>query len=146
MIIRALEARDRDNWRRLWTDYLGFYKTEVSEEVFEASFDRLLSDDPNQYRGLIAEQDGTAIGLAHYLVHRDLWSLSDTCYLSDLFVDPKARGSGAGRALIDAVAREAKAAGAASLHWLTQESNATARGLYDQIAELQPYVQYHKSL
>ena len=51
------------------------------------------------------------------------------CYLEDLFVSSDARGSGAGRALIQAVYRAADAANADQVYWLTAQSNMTARKL-----------------
>ena len=62
-------------------------------------------------------------------------TVGNYCYLQDLFVAPEARGHGLGRALIEAVYREAKAAGASRVHWLTHETNATARALYDTLAD-----------
>ena len=32
--IRPLEKSDHAEWRRLWTDYLTFYKATVPEEVY----------------------------------------------------------------------------------------------------------------
>ncbi len=69
-------------------------------------------------------------------------SHKDTCYLSDLFVDPNQRGTGAGRALIVAVEQVGAQAGATIVHWLTTSDNTQVRALYDQIAELMPFVQY----
>jgi len=48
------------------------------------------------------------IGFAHYLLHRSTWAQVCYCYLEDLFVEPSARGSGAGRALIAAVEAAAR--------------------------------------
>ena len=142
LTIRAIAASDRADWQRLWAGYLAFYDTEVSDEVYDTSFARLLSDEAHEFRGLLAFQGEQAVGLAHYLLHRDLWSLADTCYLSDLFVDPAQRGTGAGRALIEAASADAAQAGAHTLHWLTARDNSRARALYDQIARLEPFVQY----
>ncbi|UWQ27743.1 GNAT family N-acetyltransferase [Leisingera sp. M523] len=146
LTIRVIEQRDRESWDRLWTGYLTFYKATLPAAIYDSSFARLLSADAREYRGLIAELNGEAVGLAHYLLHRDMWSVEDTCYLQDLFVDPQARGAGAGRALIDEVARRAKAEGASDLYWHTQEFNHTARRLYDQMATLTPFVKYDKPL
>ena len=55
-------------------------------------------------------QDGRLVGIVHYLFHPVTWSIAPRCYLEDLFVSPDARGSGAGRALIEAVYRAADAA------------------------------------
>ena len=55
-----------------------------------------------------------------------------------------ARKLGLGRALIEAVYREAQAAGASRVHWLTHETNATARALYDTLADRPGFIQYRK--
>ncbi|UWQ45850.1 GNAT family N-acetyltransferase [Leisingera aquaemixtae] len=144
--IRPIEQSDRESWDWLWTGYLTFYKATLPARVYDNSFARLLSADAREYRGLIAELNGEAIGIAHYLLHRDMWSVEDTCYLQDLFVDPQARGAGVGRALIGEVAKRAEAEGASVLYWHTQEFNHTARRLYDQVAALTPFVKYDKSL
>lgn len=142
--VRTLCAADHDNWRRLWTAYLEFYETAVSEEVYETAFARLLSDSTAEFRGLIAELDGKPVGLAHYLFHRTLWSVEDTCYLMDLFVDSGTRGGGVGRALIEAVHDAAKTAGIPLTYWMTQEFNYKGRILYDQVAQRTPFIVYEK--
>jgi GNAT superfamily N-acetyltransferase len=66
--------------------------------------------------------------------------------LQDLFVANDTRGLGLGRALIEAVYDKAKEKGASRVHWLTQESNKTARLLYDNIADRSGFIQYRKLL
>jgi GNAT superfamily N-acetyltransferase len=142
--IRPLRAEDEGDWRRLWTDYLGFYRTALPEAVYASTFARLLGDDPRDFSGLIASRDGQAVGIAHYLFHRHCWKIEEACYLQDLFVAPEARGAGIGRALIEAVYAAADARGAPSVWWLTQESNATGRRLYDRVGRLTPFIRYDR--
>ncbi|GFE63599.1 GNAT family N-acetyltransferase [Litoreibacter roseus] len=142
--ISPLKAEDEAEWRKLWTAYLEFYESEVSEEVYKTSFSRLLSDDPQEYSGLIARVDGAAVGLAHYLFHRHGWTIEDTCYLQDLYAAPEARGKGVGRALIEAVYAAADAAGAPDVYWTTQDFNVTARKLYDRIGQKTPFIKYKR--
>jgi len=142
--IRPLRAADEAEWRRLWTGYLEFYKASVPEEVYRTTFARLQGDDPHDFHGLIAEQDGKAIGLTHYLFHRHCWRIENVIYLQDLYVDPSARGTGAGRALIEAVYAAGDAAGCPTVYWLTQDFNATARQLYDRIAKVTPFIKYQR--
>ena len=144
--VRPLRQADEAEWRRLWRDYLAFYDTTLPEEIFETHFRRLLHDDPREYNGLVAEVDGKPRGLAHYLFHRHGWKIENTCYLQDLYVDPEVRGRGVGRALIEAVYAAADAANAPSVYWLTQETNATARRLYDRIAGVTPFIKYARQL
>ena len=47
---------------------------------------------------------------------------------------PEARGQGVARKLIEAVYAAADAHGAGQVYWLTHESNATARTLYETLA------------
>lgn len=142
--IRPLRAVDEEDWRRLWTGYLEFYETSVPEEVYRTTFARLLSGEPHEFRGLVAERDGRLIGLTHYLYHRHCWRIENVIYLQDLYVEPEARGSGAGRALIEAVYAAGDAAGCPTVYWLTQDFNATARQLYDRVATLTPFVKYQR--
>ena len=142
--IRPLKATDHADWHRLWGDYLAFYQTTLPEEVYAATFARLLGDDPHDFHGLLALVDGRPLGLAHYLFHRTCWKIEQICYLQDLFVAPEARGTGLGRALIGAVYAQADKAGAAQVYWLTQEFNTTARQLYDRVGKLTPFIRYNR--
>lgn len=143
-LIRPLAATDHDQWRRLWTGYLQFYQTSVPEDVYASTFDRLLGSDPRDFSALVAEQDGQLLGLAHYLFHRHCWKIEDVCYLQDLYVAPEARGTGLGRALIEAVYAAADAAKAPAVYWLTQDFNHEARELYDRVARVTPFIRYNR--
>ena len=95
--------------------------------------------------GLVAVDDGgKMIGITHYLFHVSTWLMGPTCYLQDLYVDEAARGTGAGRALIEAVYAAADAAGASQVYWTTQHFNETARRLYDRIGKLTPFIKYNR--
>lgn len=140
--IRPLTAADEPHWRALWRNYLAFYETELPEEVYASTFARLLGDDPQDFHGLIAEQDGTPVGLTHYVFHRHGWKIENVCYLQDLYALPEVRGTGVGRALIEAVYAAADAAGAPGVYWLTQDFNTKARTLYDKVGTLTPFIKY----
>jgi len=93
--------------------------------------------------GAIArDAEGRAIGLVHWLTHPATWTTSDYCYLEDLFVAPEARGAGTGAALIAQVERWAREHGSAKVYWLTAETNAVARRLYDRVAQRSGFIQY----
>lgn len=140
--VRPLTAADEPHWRELWRAYLAFYETVLSGDVYATYFARLLGDDPQDYHGLIAEVDGTPVGLTHFLFHRHGWKVENVCYLQDLYAVPEMRGHGVGRALIEAVYQQADAAGAPGVYWLTQDFNATARQLYDRIGSVTPFIKY----
>jgi GNAT superfamily N-acetyltransferase len=142
--IRPLEPKDKQAWLPLWRGYLEFYETSVSDEVTEATWRRII-DPAGSIHGFCAvDADGKLIGIVHYLFHPVTWAVSDRCYLEDLFVSPDARGSGAGRALIEAVYRAADKVGADQVYWLTAHSNATARQLYDRVAQVTPFIKYRR--
>jgi GNAT superfamily N-acetyltransferase len=86
------------------------------------------------------------IGIVHYIFHRSTWTVGNYCYLQDLFTAEAARGRGAGRKLIEAVYERAGRGGASRVWWLTHETNASARILYDQVADLPGFIQYRKVL
>ncbi len=140
--IRSLAPQDAPVWRKLWTGYLDFYETSVSEEVYATTFARLMGDVPGDPNGIVAEIDGSVVGLVHYLMHRHTWKIEDICYLQDLYTAPEARGRGVGRALIEAVYAAADAAGTPSVYWTTQEFNYAGRMLYDRIGVKTPFIKY----
>lgn len=142
--IRPLRASDEADWRRLWTDYLTFYHSSVSEAVYASTFGRLLGDDPQDFHALVAEQGDTIVGLVHYVFHRHCWRIENTCYLQDLYADPAVRGTGIGRKLIAAVYQAADQAGAPAVYWLTQDDNRQARQLYDRIGQVTNFVKYQR--
>ncbi len=93
--------------------------------------------------GAIAWSDeGEALGLVHWLFHPSTWSVTDYCYLEDLYVSPVTRGGGVGRSLIAHVRDAAATAGASKVYWLTQDSNTTARSLYDRVATNHGFIHY----
>jgi GNAT superfamily N-acetyltransferase len=142
--IRPLAPSDESAWRDLWRGYLEFYETELPEEIYATSFARLVDPAVTDYHGLVALQDGRPVGLAHYIFHRHGWQVEDITYLQDLYVVPETRGTGAGRALIEAVYAAADAAGRPNVYWLTQTFNATARQLYDRVASATPFMEYRR--
>ena len=124
--VRPLEARDHAAWIRLFKGYIEFYKATVAEDVIATTWERLINREPGSPVGLVAvDATDAPLGLAHVLFHRSTWSATWYCYLEDLFVDPARRKAGAGRALIEAVYREADARGCTRTYWMTQEFNDT---------------------
>jgi len=143
--IRPVRPDERDAWEPLWSGYLTFYETAVAPEVTDTTW-RRLHDPAEPMHVLGAYIDGVLIGIVHYLFHRSTWTVGDYCYLQDLFTAPAARGRGAGRALIEAVTERARDAGASRVYWLTHEANATARFLYDRVADRPGFIQYRRIL
>src|SRR5262245_17897333 len=132
MNIREATPSDRAQWTPLWAGYLAFYESELPPAVTDVTWSRF-QDPAEPMLCLVAEDDdGALIGFTHLVFHRGTWSIGDFCYLEDLFVAPRARNRGVARALIEAVYALADDRGCERVYWLTHESNATARKLYDQ--------------
>ena len=144
--IEPLRPTDRDAWLDLWHGYLSFYETELDEATTEATFRRLLDPAVGMHGALARDADGTAIGLVHWLTHAATWTVTDYCYLEDLFVAPSARSAGAGEALIEHVVTWARGHGSAKVYWLTAETNTVARRLYDRVAERSGFLHYQVTL
>ena len=145
IIIRPIGEDERAEWNPLWDGYLAFYKTALTQDVSDLAWSRFHDPDETMF-ALGGYVDGRLTGFAHYLFHRSTWAPKRYCYLEDLFVADSARGLGLGRALIETVYQKAEAAGASRVYWLTQSNNATARALYDKVADNLGFIQYRKVL
>lgn len=141
--IRPVRPDDRGQWSALWSGYQRFYRQHLPAEVSDGTFARLV-DARAPLHGLVAERGSALAGFVHYQFHATSWSLRDSCYLEDLYVDPAARGGGIGRALIRAVYEAADRAQASTVYWLTQEFNAEGRALYDTLARRTSFIRYER--
>lgn len=137
--VSPLRPADRARWEVLSRGYKAFYETELPDAKYEETWRRLMGGDG--VYGYAAHLDGYLVGITHYLFHTNVWT-QDVCYLQDLFVDTAARGKGVARALIEQVARRARERGVSRLYWLTKQDNATARALYDKVAQHAGFIRY----
>lgn len=145
IVVRAIQPDDKAAWLPLWNGYQAFYKVDISSEVSELTWSRML-DEAEPMFGALAWRGSSAVGLVHFIRHRSCWTAGDYCYLQDLFVDGQQRGEGYGRQLIEHVYRVAAEMGCARVYWLTHETNADAMKLYDRVAERSGFLQYRKML
>lgn len=144
--IRPLGPDDRAAWEPLWVGYLAFYGTSLPPETTDTTWARFLDpNEPLHALGAFLGRTGPLVGIVHMTFHRSTWTPGDYCYLQDLFTTEEARGKGVGRALIEAVYGRALEAGASRVYWLTQDDNATARRLYDQVADHPGFTVYRKT-
>ena len=96
----------------------------------------------HMYGALARRDGGPPVGLVHWLRQPTCGDVHDSCYLQELSVDPALRSGGVGGALIAHVVADAAGFGAAQVRWLTHETNAQARSLYDRVATLSGFVDY----
>ena len=81
----------------------------------------------------IAMADGEAIGFSTWFYDVDTFAGAKGIHLEDLYVRPQARGSGAGLALMSALARRCRDEGLASLEWSVLPANASALAFYGHL-------------
>lgn len=141
--IRRFQPSDQPQWERLWDGYNAFYKRSVEDGVTERLWSGLLKGSGQPY-GLGAELDGKLVGFTHYFFVYSTSDWTPRCYMQDLFADPPIRGKGIGRALIEAVYREADKNKAAQTYWLTEDGNETARRLYDRVGKATSFIKYRR--
>lgn len=148
LTIRPVARGDYDRWLPLWDGYNAFYErvgpTALDPAITAMTWSRFF-DAYEPVHALVAEgEEGRLLGLVHYLYHRTTNAIGPNCYLQDLFTVAQARGQGVGRALIEAVYGIAREAGAGRVYWMTHETNATARLLYDRVADNSGFLIYRK--
>lgn len=141
IIVRDAADHDQADWRRLWAGYLAFYRVELAEETTAGVWRRVL-DPTEPLFCRVAAMNGGVIGFAVCVIHAGTWSSAPACYLEDLFVDPAARGGGAGAALIQDLIDRGRRDGWRRLYWHTHADNRTARRLYDRFAVADGFVRY----
>jgi len=145
IVVRDAAPTDEARWRELWAAYLAFYGVDIDPRISDATWRRVF-DPASAIFMRVAEADGEVLGFALCLTHEGTWVLKPDCYLEDLFVDAEARGKGVGRALLDDLVGLCKARGWARLYWHTEESNETARKLYDRYVESDGHIRYRISI
>jgi GNAT superfamily N-acetyltransferase len=81
----------------------------------------------------IAEQDGAPVGIALWFYNFSTFTGRHGIWLEDLFVQPAARGQGAGKALLANLARRCVAEGLTRLEWSVLDWNAPSIAFYDSL-------------
>jgi GNAT superfamily N-acetyltransferase len=141
--IEPLTPADRGRWEVLFRGYIEFYERTLPDERYEQAWREFQAG--QRMHALGARLHGELVGIVHFFVHANT-SGPDVCYLQDLFTATESRGHGAATALIEAIAAWAAQRGCMRLYWSTHESNATARRVYDRVAENRGFIRYERDL
>ena len=102
-------------------------------EATEADVTRaLFGANPRLYCD-IAEADGAPVGFAVWFYNYSTFTGRHGIYLEDLFVNPEARGLGAGKALLKRLAERCRDEGLTRLEWAVLDWNAPSIAFYDSL-------------
>jgi GNAT superfamily N-acetyltransferase len=140
--IRPISEADAARWRELFTAYGVFYETAFTEHSLDGVWAWIL-DPEHPVNVIVAVDDADQpFGFALYRAEPDTFTAGSTVVLEDLYVDPDSRTTGAGTALIEAVAERARVLGAGKVRWITAADNLRAQKIYDRIARRATWVSY----
>ena len=145
LLIRDATTADEGAWRVLWAGYLAFYEETLPDAVTAMTWRRIL-DPASPVFARLAERDDRVVGFAIFLLHASTWTVTPTCYLEDLFVDPATRGGGIATALIRHLIDLGRARRWSRLYWHTRANNETARRVYDRFVNADDFVRYQIEL
>lgn len=81
----------------------------------------------------VAEIDGSVVGFALWYVTFSTWKGLPGLWLEDLFIRPEVRGSGLGRALLEALASVCLERGYPRFEWWVLDWNDSAQGFYQRL-------------
>ncbi|WP_051091220.1 GNAT family N-acetyltransferase [Methylopila sp. M107] len=111
-------------------DYEKLAHEVVADEA--ALTDALFGSNPRVFCD-IAEQDGAPAGFALWFHTFSTFEGRHGIHLEDLFVRPRFRGAGVGRALVERLARRCVDEGLARLEWSVLKWNAPAISFYESL-------------
>ena len=143
-VVRA-EARDKQQWIKLWQHWQQHMSGAVPEEVTERSWQRAFDPKGNLLILLAHASTGEAVGFATVSFAPFAWTGSDIAFLQDLFVMAGNRGEGAGEALLNAVYRHADERGASQVYWMVDEKNEKLQRFYARHGIRTPYLRYMRA-
>lgn len=131
--IRSAEISDLPEILQFIHDLAKYEKApnEVKLSLSELE-ESLFTKNPQVYC-LISEADGKATGFAVWHLNYSTWLGRHGIYLEDLYVDPKYRGLGHGKALLRKLAQICIERGYKRLQWWVLDWNETAIEFYKSI-------------
>lgn len=113
---------------------LAIYEKALDEVVAtEQTVEQSLFDEGARAFAFICEDAGEPIGFAVCFYSYSTWLARNGLYLEDLYVTPEARGRGAGKALLQYLARLAVDEGCGRFEWSVLDWNTPAIDFYESV-------------
>ncbi|ONF94967.1 GNAT family N-acetyltransferase [Sphingomonas jeddahensis] len=128
--IRPASATDVSTVLRFIRELAAYEREPDAVEATEPMLHEALFGTHPAAEVLIAERDGASIGFALFFHTFSTWAGKRGLWLEDLYVTPEARGSGAGAALLRALAGIALDRGCARFEWTVLDWNTPAIDFY----------------
>jgi len=126
-VIRLAEPADLDTVAGLLCAFRDWWGASTpTDETMRGAVEQLLHDPNTVY--LLAGSSG----LAQLRFRLSAWTGVEDCWLEDVFVSDDARGTGLGRALVEAAIERARARGCRRIELDVQEDNEHAIRLYEK--------------
>ncbi|QIK79360.1 GNAT family N-acetyltransferase [Sphingomonas piscis] len=129
MNVRQATIADLECLAPLFAGYRTFYGQTPDVDLAREFLRQRLSREQSVI--FLAASAGKSVGFAQLYPSFSSGSAARIYILNDLYVQPKARGRGIGRALLAASVEYGRAAGAVSLTLSTANDNALAQALYE---------------
>jgi len=131
LVIKQATVSDLDGLVPLFDGYRQFYRqASEPDRIRQFLLDRFQHD---QSVIFVAMKDGKAVGFTQLYPSFSSGALARIFVLNDLFVDPCARHTGAGSALLQAAAEYGRRVGALRLVLSTELKNTPAQSLYEKL-------------
>ncbi len=131
--IRRATARDVPTILRLIRGLAEYERLAHEVEATAARVRRHGFGRRRYFESLICRRHGRPVGFALYFFTYSTFLARPTLYLEDLFVVPEERGNGAGKALLQALARIAVDRGCGRFEWAVLDWNRPAIRFYERL-------------
>jgi ribosomal protein S18 acetylase RimI-like enzyme len=129
-VIRRATQEDAAEVVRLMIGFRDWWqRDEPDDSAFERGVERLLTDPNTDF--LLAGDPPAGVCQLRY--RYGIWMESEDCWLEDIFIEEEARGSGLGRALMEAAFERARERGCARMELDVNEANPQALRLYESL-------------
>lgn len=133
VIVREAKLDDTPIILKYIKDLAEFEKAPKEAVLTEDDLRKSFFIESPQVYCLVSELDNVVTGIAIWHLNYSTWLGKHGVYLEDLYVDPKFRGQGHGKALLVALAKICIDRGYPRLQWWVLDWNKSAIDFYDSI-------------